>query len=174
MGDAPRFPTTPADVGVERVRNGLWLRRIFTIGLAGFLLLGALNVYGVRSGEVSATGGGYELEVRYAKVSRPGLATPWSVEVTRPGGFDGPVTLATTASYFDAFDENGLDPDPTESVSDGERIVWTFDAQGERLSVSFDARIEPGMQLRSVKATTELLEDGRPVASVRYRTFLMP
>ena len=145
--------------------------------LALFLALGALNVYGVRTTDAVAVANGYELRVRYAKVSRGGLATPWSAEVTRTGGFVGDtVTLATTASYFDIFDENGLDPEPTESVSDGERILWSFavPADSNTFTVSFDARVEPAVQLETAQATTSILVAGVAAVSVDYKTFVMP
>jgi len=157
------------------VRRARTLRRVVVVALFAFLLLAALNVFGVRTSEVTATDGGYELTVRYASVTRPGLASPWSLEIRHEGGFDGPVTVATTASYFELFDENGLDPDPSSAVSDGEHIIWEFEEPpGDVLVVSFDARIEPAAQLTWIHATTSVLEDGAPVVSATYRTFVMP
>jgi len=142
--------------------------------LLTFLALGATNVFGVRTSVASARGGGYRLEVVHAAVTRPGLATPWSVRVTSAGGFDGPITLATTARYFDLFDENGLDPDPAASTSDGDLLIWEFDPPpGDVLEVSFDARLGPAVQVGK-RATTSVLVDDRPVVSVSYRTWVMP
>ena len=158
---------------LRRARGG---RRAFFLAISAFLALGALGRYGVREAESSAAGGGYELSVRYATTSRGGLATPWSLEVRRPGGFQADtVTVATTSSYFDIFDENGIDPEPAESTSDGERTLWTFAApDGDTLSVSFDGRIEPGVQLQGAEGATAVVEGGLDVASVSYRTFVMP
>ena len=166
--------TAPEDVDMGRVRRARAMRRSFLVVLAAFLLLGALGFLGVRSRSVSASGGGYDLEVTYGAVSRPGLATPWSVEVSREGGFEGPVTVATTAAYFDLFDENSLDPEPTSSTTVGDQLVWEFDPPpGDTLSISLDARIEPGVQ-RGREGTTSVLDGGRPVATVRYRTRVLP
>ncbi|MGH2732546.1 MAG: DUF421 domain-containing protein [Actinomycetota bacterium] len=66
-----------------------------------------------RPGLVGGLESGYALRVMYASVSRPGLVTPWSVEVRRPGGFMGPVTLAASSSYLEIFDGNGFGPDPS-------------------------------------------------------------
>ncbi len=144
-----------------------------------FLLLGALGFYGVRTRTISAAAGGYELSVRYASVSRPGLATPWSLEVRRPGGFPDGVTLAVMSSYFDAFDENGLDPAPVAEPSDGERTFWPFGpSAGDTISVSFDARIEPGVQVTRVKGRAEVLAGPGPAASplvtVDFGTWVLP
>ena len=176
--DASSFggSTAPPEVGRRRAQRSRTLRRVFFAVLSMFLLLAMLNVYGVRTGEASARGGGYELTVHYATISRPGLATPWSLEVRRPGGFQGPITIASTAEYFELFDENSLDPDPSKATSDSDRIIWEFEApeNGDTLTVSFDARIEPGQQLTRVVATTSVLERGTPAASVRYQTLVMP
>ncbi len=154
------------------------MRRIFVTALGIFLALGALGFYGVRTRTVSATGGGYDLSVRYASISRPGLATPWSFEVTRQGGFPNGLIVGVTSSYFDAFDENGLGPSPVEETTDGERTIWRFGPQAaETLSVSFDARIEPGVQLSRIDGTLEIFTGppGGPVElSVAFRTLVLP
>lgn len=150
-------------------------RRVFTVVLSLFLLAGLLGLLGVRTGTVSTEGGGYELEVRYAKVARPGLSVPWAVTIRRPGGFDGPVTLATNSTYFDLLDENSFDPDPESTTSDGERLIWEFEPpeDGDTMEVSLDTRVGPNIQL-GTSGTTEILEDGQPVASVTYKTWIMP
>ena len=165
-------------VALPRQVRSRALRRLFVAALAVFLGLGALNFYGVRSRTASATGGGYEVSVRYASISRPGLATPWSMEVRRPGGFPDGVTVAVTSSYFDAFDENGLDPAPEEETNDGERTIWQFGPSvGDTLAISFDARIEPGVQFTRVKGRAEILagpDDGPPAVSVSFSTLVLP
>jgi hypothetical protein len=169
--------TAPRTRSLASVRRGRLGRRLFTVSLVVFLGLGALGAYGVRTRESRATGGGYELVVTHTSITRPGLATPWSVEVRRPGGFgDELVSLAVTASYFDAFDENGLDPDPAEAANDGERTIWRFEPPaGDVLGVSFDARIEPGVQLARIKGRASVLGAGDvPVVSVDFRTLVLP
>jgi hypothetical protein len=142
--------------------------------MAVIVALGIAGVLGVRTGHVSDSGGGYELKVTYARVTRPGLATPWSVEIRHPGGFDGPITVRTTSAYFDLFDENSLDPEPTKTLSDGENSIWEFEPpEGDTMEITFDARLEPGVQVGGT-ATTSVLVDGRRVASVTYRTRVFP
>ena len=167
--------TAPAEVPLPRLRRARTLRRAFLAVLFLFLAAGALGLLGVRTTSVSATAEGYELEVKYASVTRPGLATPWVVSVKHAGGFEGPITLATSAKYFDLFDENGLDPEPTSSTTSGDLLVWEFDPpEGDTLEVSFDARIEPAVQLKSMKARTVLIIDERRVTQVDYRTMVLP
>ncbi|MGI8810359.1 MAG: hypothetical protein ACR2KK_21415 [Acidimicrobiales bacterium] len=174
------IPTEPQPTDISRQVRSRLVRRIFVVGLGLFLVLGALGFYGVRTRSASAAGGGYEVSVRYATVSRPGLATPWSVEVRRPGGFPDGLTLAVMSGYFDAFDENGLDPAPVEETSDGERTYWRFGpSAADTIAVSFDARIEPGVQATRVKGRVEVL-DGPPgpqsaaVVTVDFGTWVMP
>jgi hypothetical protein len=85
--------------------------------------------------------------------------------------------VAVTSSYFDAFDENGLDPAPVEETTDSERTVWRFaPSTAEVIVVSFDARIEPGVQFTSVKGRVEVLtaRSAPPAVSVDFRTWVMP
>jgi hypothetical protein len=147
---------------------------MFMTLVAVFLLLGATGVLGVRTRQVVARGGGYELTVTYGQVSRPGLATPFGIEIRRPGGFDGPVTVSSGSAYLSMLDENGLDPDPSSVTATPEQIIWQFDPPpGEVLSVSLDACVEPGVQWGR-SGETSVLEDGRPVVTARYHTWIMP
>lgn len=175
--DRPSTPTEPAPSDLARQRRGRVGRRVFVVALVVFLALGALNVYGVRTETASASGGGHEVTVTYASVTRPGLATPWSFEVRRPGGFPDGLTVAVTSSYFDAFDENGFSPTPVEETDNGERTIWQFaPTAGDTLAVSADARLEPGVQLTRVRGRVEVLAgpDGPPLVSVAFSTFVMP
>ena len=174
--DRTSIPTEPQPADIPRQVRARTARRVFVIALGLFLLLGALGFYGVRTRTVTATGGGYELAVTHGSVSRPGLATPWSFEVRRAGGFPDGLTVAVTSSYFDVFDENGLGPAPVEETVDGDLTVWRFSpTRSETLSVSFDARIEPGVQLTTAKGELSVLgPNGQPVVTVAFKTFVMP
>ena len=168
------LPTRPEPIPLDRLRRAQIGRRLIVAVMMGFLLLGAANVFGVRQDTVSATGGGYRLTVTYTSVTRPGLVTPWSFIVEHPGGFDGPVTVEATQSYFDLFDHNVFYPEVAKSTASGGRLVWEFDPpRGDTLTVLMDARMEPTEQL-SQPATTSVLVDGRPVATVRYTTRVVP
>jgi hypothetical protein len=176
-GATTSLPTAPEPTDPARLVRGRFGRRLFFCALALFLLLGALNVYGVRVTQKAATGSGYEMTVTYTTVTRPGLATPWSVEIRHPGGFDsGLITVAATSSYFDAFDENGLDPDPARSTSDGERTIWQFEPPvGDTLTISFDARIEPGVQLTRLKGEVAVVGlAGDDAVAADFTTYVMP
>lgn len=172
--DVDVVPTTPADNDLRRIRRARTIRRVFMSLVAVFLLLGLSGTLGVRTRTTSVEGGGYELSVTYGQVSRPGLPTAWGFEVHRPGGFDGPITVSTKSHYLDMFDENGFDPTATKVTATPEDVIWEFDPPpGDTLAVSLDARIEPSVQWAR-SGETSVLEDGRPVVTARYRTWVLP
>jgi hypothetical protein len=166
--------TLPQDRGLA---SALLDRRVSFGILACFLVVVVLamaGMLGVKSTSTSTQlADGTEVEVHYARITRPGLATPWAVTVRREGGFDGPVVVRSTSDYFELFDENGLDPEPTGSTQDGEMVIWEFaPPPGEVFRLAFDARIEPGAQWGR-DATTEV-EVGGEVATLTYRTWVLP
>jgi hypothetical protein len=167
--------TVPRDaLSHDEAKKFRALRRVFVGALVLVLLIGTLGLLGVRTATVSTAAQGYELTVTYAQVTRPGLATPFAIEVTNDGGFDSGFTLETTSSFLDSFDENGLDPEPVETMSDGEWTSWSFDAPDANVfEFSFDARLEPAVQWKR-PGTTRLLIDDRVVAEVSYTMWVMP
>ena len=172
--DVDVVPTAPQDNDFRSIRRARSVRRIFMSLLAVFLLLGLSGALGVRTATATAEGGGYELTVTYGRVSRPGLPTPWGFEVRRPGGFDGPITVSMSSAYLDLFDENGFDPQANSVTATPDAVIGEFEPPpGDTLAVSLDARIEPGMQWGRW-AETSVLEDGRPVVTARYRTWILP
>ena len=145
---------------------------LMVLGVAD--VLGWIPAYGVSEDTVRAAGGGYELAVRYGRVSRPALATPFEITVTRAGGFGGPVTLAVDQRYLELWDENGLVPAPSAERSRGDWVVWEFDPpDGETLTVWYDARIEPAAQSGRDGAVA-VLEDDEAVVAVTFATRVMP
>lgn len=176
MSTSTSTSTAPEEVDIKRVRRVRGVRRAFVVCLTAFLAAGLVGLFGVKSHTVKASGGGYELQVTYARSARPGLAVPWDVQVRHEGGFDDNVVVSTTSSYFDLFDENGFDPDPESSHSSGEDIVWEFkQPEGDTLTIGLDARVGPSVQtLWPPEATTSVLVDGEPVVSVTYRTRVWP
>lgn len=153
------------------------------------LLLGALiavvvadgvrvvDIFGVDTEHARAEGGGYELDVRYGTVSRPGLATPFDITIRRPGGFDeGVVVVAVDAEYLSIWDENGLDPTPSAATADDTSIIWEFDTPptGETLVISYDARIEPAAQRGKVGRVAILDAAHQEQLSVTFKTRVSP
>lgn len=152
---------------------------VTTLVLTALIVLGVadafgVDVYGVDDGTVAASGGGYELAVRYGTVSRPGLATPFEITVRRADGFSGPVTLEVDRSYLAMWDENGLVPAPSAETTSDEWVRWQFEPPvGDTLTVWYDGRIEPAAQSGRDGAVA-VLDGGRPVATVDFYTRVLP
>jgi hypothetical protein len=111
---------------------------------------------------VSAGGSGYRLEVTRAIVTRPGLATPFRVDVSTEDGASLPemVTLVVDADYLAIFDFNGLQPTPSTTFSRDRSTFWTFDIPPGQASlrVEMDARLEPAVQWARTGSVTLSIE----------------
>jgi hypothetical protein len=167
--------TRPADVPLDELVRARRIRRFGLAILGVVVVAGLFNLLGIRREVVVAEGAGYRLDVRYARVTRPGLATTWEVAVTHPGGFDGPITIATNADYFDRFDFNQFYPEPSTTAARGDVVLLTFeDIEGERFILRFDGRATPTFAFDPAEATTTLEVRGREVARVDYTTVVMP
>jgi hypothetical protein len=169
---------TPTGEGVIRRRR--WLYGL-TSALLGVVMalgvvdaVGVADVYGVDSTWATATGGGYELRVHHGTVSRPGLATPFEIEVDREGGFTGPVEIGVDRRYLRIWDENGLYPTPSSETTQDRWLVWEFEPpDGETFRFAYDARIEPAVQEGRAGAVAVLV-DGEPVVQVDLSTRVLP
>src|SRR4051812_46357920 len=105
---------TPGWLRFERVLRVAPVAFIFAV-----LVAAALGLLGVRSHTVAKTAGGYELAVHYGRIVRPGLPAPFSITVrSQSGSLPSEVSLRISSSYLDVLDENGLDPDPTDTYRD--------------------------------------------------------
>lgn len=137
--------------------------------------LDLVDIWGVDDDTVSTVGAdGTRLEVRYPTVSRPALATPFEIVVSRPGGFDDQIELEIDNVFLQLWDLNGIFPSPADERSGGDTVIWTFDPpDGEVFTVFYEARIEPAAQLEKVEATVSLL-DPSEVLRVRFETRVRP
>lgn len=172
--DLKPMPTSPPPTHLDRLRRARAGRRVGLTVLVGALVLAAANLFGVRFGAVTSSGGGYRLTVTYATVSRPGLSTPWSVEVQRKGGFDGPIRIATSRRYLTLFDFNAAHPEPSATTGTPDVVIWKFDPPpGDTLRVSLDGRLEPTEHLSQLGETSVLVDDV-PVVTVAYTTRVVP
>lgn len=176
MTSTETHSTRPSEQsGSKRWDYGL---RAISIGVVGFLVLaGLLGFLGVRSSTAVESANGYTVEVTHAAVTRPGLATPLEVRVTRDDDSALPsvVTTRIESSYLAMFDENGLDPEPVSSFQSGKWTSWTFEVPdgAQTLKVSLDARLEPAVQWgRDSTVTVEV--GGTEMVTVGFRTWVMP
>lgn len=182
MPDEAQLPTAEgfAPEPEEMLRKRRLLYLISTLALTTVMTLAVLDafgwtrVFGVRSAEVSASGGGFQLRVQYGALSRPALATPFEIRVTRDGGFSGPITIGVDRQYLKLWDENGLFPAPSAETGGADMVEWEFDPpSGDQLVVTYDARIEPAAQ-SGRDGFVAILVDGEPVVSVDFTTQVRP
>lgn len=148
------------------------------MGLISLLiLLGLLGVLGVRTDVVGASGAGYDIRVDHAAMTRAGLATPFSVGVTRSDGsaLPGALTIRVDSSYLAMFDENGMTPTPESSYNTGQYTWMTFEIPegSTAFEFEFDARLEPAVQWGR-QASAAVLVEGVEKAQVRFSTWVMP
>jgi hypothetical protein len=163
------------------IRRRRWLHRSTFGVLTAVLVLAVadgvsvVDVYGVDTREVRATGDGVTLVVEYAVVTRPALASPLRVRVESVEAFDGPITIAVSRPWIEIWDENGFYPTPSAETADGEWVEWQFDPpDGHVFELFYDARLEPARQ-ESQDGTIELrAADGTALAAVDFTTSVRP
>lgn len=166
--------STLDDVGGGNSRLAVWGRRVFLLLILAIVVAGLLGFLGVRDGTAAGSGAGYDISLSYPTIARAGLDVPWQVTVTHPGGFDGPITLRVTGDYFDIFESQGIRPQPSQETQDGSWHYLTFDKpSGDTLVVSYDIYVKPASQVGR-SGTVSVMRHGQPVASVDFRTRLLP
>jgi len=172
-----RVPSSTLD-GVstdKKERRAAWGRRGFLSLILVFVLLGLCGFLGMRDRTVSTTGGGYQLELRYASIARAGEDVPWELTVTRQGGFDGPITIETTSAYFDIFESQGITPEPSKETAGARWDRMTFDPpDGDTLVIGLDIYVQPSSQQGRSGSVRVLGADSTPVAGLDFRTRLLP
>lgn len=177
MGSDRAILSTRPDDDVGTDGPDRWLRLI-SQGVIALLVGAALfGFLGLRTATAVATSGGITLEVLHPEVTRPGIATPFAISVATVDGSPLPETVMTRveSAFLDMFDENGLDPTPVSTFQDDRWIWWTFEVPdgASRLTVSFDARLQPTVQ--SGRTTVVAVEvQGEEAVSLGFHTRVVP
>lgn len=150
------------------------MRRLMLTMLALLVLADLTGLLGVHTSEATATQHGYTLSLRYPGVARAGLDVEWQATLTHPGGFGKQITLAVTGDYFDIFETQGFHPQPAAETRDAHTYYLTFEApRGDTFVVYYDAYIQPASQ-EGKSAQLAVIDHGRSVVSLDYRTRLLP
>ncbi len=172
-GPTRDIATAPADDGHAAQRRGLIGRRVILTIVTVFVVAGLLGFLGVRTKTVTESDGPVEASVRFALIGRGGVAAPYAITVTSPGGFTGPIEITVDQSYLDLFDQNGIEPGPDAATSDGATVTWTFDRPpGPEFTVTLDVRIGPSVQWGRTGHTVVEAE-GRRI-ELSHHTRVMP
>jgi hypothetical protein len=172
-GPAPDIQTAPGDDGHLAQRRGLLGRRLFLGVMVLFVAAGLVGLLGVRTATVDGSDGPVVASVRFARIARGGVSVPYAISITSADGFTGPVEITVDQSYLDLFDQNGMEPGPDGSTSDGETVTWTFDQPpGHEFTVTLDVRIGPSVQWGRTGHTVVEAE-GRRI-ELSHHTRVMP
>lgn len=175
--ESRRVPDSTTDglADVPRSNASRWVHRIGVTVLSVLVLAGAVGLLGPRTGEVAASGGGFDLEVEHTTITRAGVPAPLHLTITRADGFDGPVQVALCDSWFDHQDFQSWYPTPSSEVGERDRLVYEFDPPtGDTLEVSLDAHTAPGDFGGRDTCAVEVLEDDVPVTAVEFTTWRLP
>jgi hypothetical protein len=159
---------------MDEQRGGVVGRRLAIGLLALVVMAGATGWLGVRSWTARASGDGYDLSLTYPRVARAGLDVPWELRLEHAGGFDGPITIAVSADYFDIFEFQGMHPEPSDETADGDFVYLTFQPpDGDVFTTSLDTYVQPSSQIGR-DAVAKAMIDDRTVAQVSFSTWLVP
>jgi hypothetical protein len=172
-GAPARSATGPVDDGLTASRRSLWWRRALLGVLTLFMIAALAQQFGMRTDTIHATSGDLSVTIRYADRARGALASPFSIDIERPGGFATQIEVRTTQRYLEIFDDNGFEPDPAQVTTEGGYVVWTFDPPpGDTLEIILDARIEPGVFGR--ERGTTIVSVGGDEVTLEYTTWVAP
>jgi len=135
-----------------------------------------LDLFGPRTGELVAEGGGYTLGVVYPQIARAGEPAPLDVIVTTGSQFGDTVQVRFCDSYFDHLDFQSWYPNPSAETSVPGWVVYEFDAppSGSTLDISLDARVAPGQLGGRDECEISVLVDDEPVVSAAFTTWRAP
>lgn len=166
---------TPTLEGVSRRPPARWGRRLGAIILLIVVVAGATGFLGARSRTVTATGGGYRMQVVYPKIARAGLDVPFRVRVHRDGGLPSNIVLAISPEYFRMFETQGFYPDASSVTNDGQFVYFTFSTKANSDNFLWDADIyiQPASQIGR-HGTVALVIDRQVVAKTTIHTWLLP
>jgi len=172
--DHPERDDGPAFVRRRRIAYRT-MSAVLGLLMAATFLDVPLPVWGVDSAvREIALGDGGTMRVEYPELTRPALASPFAVEVVRPGGFEAPIELAVSRPWIEVWDENGMYPAPSAETGDPDWVVYEFDPpDGDEFRFFYDARLEPARQ-SSVDGVVELRQGDTVLGRVEFRTAVRP
>jgi hypothetical protein len=141
------------------------------------LIAGAagLDVFGPRTGDTTARGGGFTVGLEYPAIARSGEPAPLVLSISSEQ-FGDSVMVRFCASFFEHLDFQAWYPSPSGESSETDWIVYEFDPppNGQTLRVALDARVAPGQLGGRDACEVSVLDQGEPVATATWTTWRMP
>jgi hypothetical protein len=175
--DRPAIPTSPREHDAAAQRRGRRGRILFSALLVLFLAVAVVGLFGERGRTTVASSDEYEVIVHYPQMTRPGLSSALEFEVRRTDGQPLPeqLTFETTTDYLRLWDDHAVEPTPDAVRGDDRDTVWVIlpEADATSIRVLLDGRIDPGIQWGR-SGTTTVYADQEAIATLRYRTWVMP
>lgn len=167
--------TVPEELPTGWDRFDRTLRAVTFAIVAGVVIAALAGVAGLTTDMKSATTDELRVSVFYARVTRPGIASPFQIKIETPHGERLPPELQVDVpvDYLAIFDENGLDPEPDSVSSDGETETWIYHPDEAVLSIDYDARLQPNIH-SGTRATISVRSDTTDTISVQIRTKVFP
>lgn len=168
--------STTADISDSaRGPISMWVTRAGRLLLIAVVVLAAIGFLGPRPGTTSASANGWEFNATFPVVLRAGQPAPIVFDVSREGGFDGPISLSICGDYFSELDFQNWYPNPSGETRGSDSLVYEFDPpEADRLTISLDARAAPGGLGSISGCTVSVLEQGQPAASLNFTTWRLP
>ncbi|WP_162605775.1 hypothetical protein [Jiangella aurantiaca] len=167
--------TLPTSRDAAASRRGRNLRRVGIVALSVLVVAALAGLLGPRAATTAASGGGYELTVRHAQITRPSIPIPLEISVRRDGGFDGPVTLSIDKDLLDRADFNDWYPNPDGETSGPDRLEYEFSPPaGEVLHIMLDARTAPGQLPSSGRYTVAVVDQDVVMVEADFRMTVLP
>jgi hypothetical protein len=174
MAQAANTPTVDSSYPPDRQRRSAIVRWLFIAALTAFLLAAMLGFFGLKDRAVRSSNGPYKLEVQYTAISRAGLRGGWTAKVSVPLGTKDPVTLAVDTKYIEMLEINRVVPEPSVESTDGDTVLWQFDAPDSgHFAVEVDADIPPNRH-RGGSGRVAVRVGKREVVAVTLETRVFP
>ena len=111
----PRFTTEPHEPSPRRMRFEQLLRRVTYLVVFGVVTAALAGVAGLRTADASTSNDDVALTVFYAQATRPGIATPFEIDIVpaEPGPLPETITVEVSSEYLSMFDEKDWTRNPT-------------------------------------------------------------
>jgi hypothetical protein len=165
---------------IRRQRRALYIA--FTVVVTGILALAVLeagagtHVYGVDTDLTRASEDGTALSVRFARVTRAQLSVSLKITIQHTSGFDGPVTVAISSDYLEAFDANSVTPEPSAESSNASAVLMTFEPpQGDVLVIDWQMFARPTEWFINRTGAISVVDTNQnPIVTATFHTDIRP